>query len=166
MKSLLNIALVLLTGVFSCTKTENTSTPRSSPNDGQWLWVGTTSGIFSTAPLVDSPVLLSLNTGNNYNVTLKGQVSLEGTYSTDTSGGWNLIKFNNINEPAGNTTSVTSGNITYLYFNYAHVGRLTLFQNNSMSLSITGDTLTLLRYPITPETPVSTFVRLNLLSGN
>jgi hypothetical protein len=159
MNRLLYVTLVLTAGLFSCTKTDQTATPESSPNNGQWLWTGTYSGLFSTVSLVDSPVVLSLNSGNNYNVTLNGRVSLHGTYSTDTSAGWNLLKFDNIDEPAGNTTSVTSGNVTYLYFNYAQIGRMTLFQNNSVSLSITGDTLTILRYPITPETPISIFVR-------
>lgn len=133
--------------------------PTGNSSDGiQWLWTGTTSGLFSTVALADSPVVLTLNSGNEYNVSLNGQESLQGTYSIDSSAGWSEIEFGNINEPAGTKTIVTSGNVTYLFFNYSQIGRLTLYQNNSMSIS--GDTLTMLRYPITPETPVSTYVRI------
>ena len=126
--------------------------------DGQWKWIGTSSGLFNTIPLVDSAVVLTLNSDSSYNVTLIGQISLKGTFSTDSSTFWNNIKFNNITQPFGDTTSVTVGNITEIYFNYSQIGRLVIYQNDEMTIS--GDTLTLLRYPITPETPVSLFKRI------
>jgi hypothetical protein len=129
------------------------------PYHGQWRWIGTSSGLFSTIPMNDSPVVLSLEPDNSYNVTLGGQLSLQGTYTTDSSTYWNNIKFNNITEPAGDTTSVTIGNITELYFNYSQIGRMVIYQNDEISIS--GDTLTLLRTPITPETPVSLFKRIS-----
>ena len=126
--------------------------------DGQWQWIGTSSGLFRTIPLADSPVVLTLNPDSSYRVTLNSQLSLQGTFSSDSSTFWNNITFNNITEPAGDTTSVTIGNVTELYFNYSQIGRLVIYQNDELSIS--GDTLTLLRTPITPETPVSLFKRI------
>ena len=127
------------------------------PYNGQWQWISTW-GVNRTLALADSPVVLTLNPDNSYSVTLNRQISLQGTFSTDSSANWTNIKFNNITEPAGDTTSVTIGNITELYFNYSQIGRLVIFQNGEISIS--GDTLTLLRTPITPETPVSLFKRI------
>jgi hypothetical protein len=126
--------------------------------DGQWMWIGTSSGLFNTIPLVDSAVVLTLESDGSYNVTLIGQISLQGTFSTDSSTFWNNIKFNNITKPFGDTTSVTVGNITEVFFNYSQIGRLIIYQNDEITIS--GDTLTLLRTPITPETPVSLFIRI------
>ena len=131
----------------------------SGQYDGQWQWIGTSSGLFKTAPLADSPVVLTLNPDSSYHVTLSGQISLQGTFSTDSSTFWNNIKFNNITHPFGDTTSVTVGNITEVYFNYSQIGRLIIYQNEEISIS--GDTLTLLRTPITPETPVGLFKRIS-----
>ncbi|HXB29236.1 MAG TPA: hypothetical protein VNW49_05425 [Puia sp.] len=159
--------------LFSCSKSEpaesinpggindsksNTGQQNKAKYDGQWQWIGTSSGLFSTIPLADSQVVLTLNPDSTYDVTLNGQFSLQGTFSSDSSAYWANIKFNNITEPAGDTTSVTVGNITELYFNYSQVGRLVIYQNDEMTIS--GDTLTLLRTPITPETPVSLFKRI------
>jgi|HubBroStandDraft_6_1064221.scaffolds.fasta_scaffold531791_1 hypothetical protein len=126
--------------------------------DGQWKWIGTIRGIYFPDPITDSPIVLRLAADNTYSVTLNGQLSMQGTYSTDSSTFWNNIIFNNIIQPAGDTISVTTGNITRLYFNYSQIGGLTIFRNNEISVS--GDTLTLLRTPITPETPVSLFIRI------
>ncbi len=157
--------------LISCTKSEpavlispggiNDSKSNGQNNgqyDGQWQWIGTSSGLFRTSPIIDSPVVLSLETNNSYNVTLAGLLSLEGTYLTDSSTFWNNIKFNNITQPFGDTTSVTFGNITEVFFNYSQIGRLVIYQNDELSIS--GDTLTLLRTPITPETPVILFKRI------
>lgn len=165
--------LFLSVYLVSCTKSEPAVTINpGGPNksnadqqnggqlyDGQWKWIGTTSGLFNTIPLVDSAVVLTLNSDSSYNVTLVGQISLQGTFSTDSSTFWNDIKFNNITKPYGDTTSVTVGNITEIYFNYSQIGRLIIYQNDEMTIS--GDTLTLLRFPITPETPVSLFKRIS-----
>jgi hypothetical protein len=126
--------------------------------DGQWQWIGTASGLFRTSPIINSPVVLSLETDNSYNVTLAGQLSLNGTYLTDSSTFWNNIKFINITQPFGDTTSVTIGNMTEAFFNYSQIGRFVIYQNDEMLIS--GDTLTLLRTPITPETPISLFKRI------
>jgi hypothetical protein len=158
--------------LFSCTKSEpvvsinpggindsksNTGQQKKGQYDGQWQWIST-EGVSRTPALADSPVVLTLNPDNSYKVTLNGQLSLQGTFSPDSSTYWTNIKFNNITEPAGDTSSVTVGDITELYFNYSQVGRLVIFQNGEISIS--GDTLTLLRTPITPETPVSLFKRI------
>jgi hypothetical protein len=171
MNRLFALVFLLSVSLFSCSKSESpvlinpggiNSKANTSQNNGQvagqWQWIGTTSGLFNTVPLTDSPVVLTLNPDSSYNVTLSGQVSLQGTFSTDSSTFWNNITFNNITEPSGDTTSVTIGNVTELYFNYAQVGRLVIYQNNE--LTIAGDTLTLLRTPIAPETPVSLFKRV------
>ena len=173
MGRLLVCFLFLSVYLVSCTKSEpavliNPGGPNNvksnagrSGNEiynGQWQWISTSSGLSSTNAAVDSPVVLSLETDSSYNITLAGLLSLQGTYSTDSSVFWNNIKFNNITQPSGDTTSVTVGNITYLYFNYSQIGRLVIYQNNEMTIS--GDTLTLLRTPITPETPVSLFKRI------
>jgi hypothetical protein len=166
------ILLFLSVALFSCTKSEpaaliNPGGPNKSNAvqqgtgqlyNGQWQWIGTSSGLLSTSPIIDSPVVLSFETDNSYNVKLAGQLSFQGTYLTDSSTFWNNIKFNNITQPFGDTTSVTVGNITEAYFNYSQIGRLVIYQNDEISIS--GDTLTLLRYPITPETPVSLFKRI------
>jgi hypothetical protein len=156
MNRLLSIAFVLFLGLVSCKKT--TVTPPISPYNGQWLWIGSSSGFFTIDPSTDSAVVLSLDSDNYYQVTVAGQLSLQGTFTTDSSSDGSMIKFNNINQPAGDTASGTSGNTTSLYFNYILVGRLVIFQYNGISVS--GDTLTIARYPFTPETPVSRFVRL------
>lgn len=140
-------------------KTNGGQSGNELPYNGQWQWIGTSSGLFDRIPIIDSPVVLSLETDNSYNVTLAWQVSLQGTYSTDSSTFWNNIKFNNITQPFGDTTSVTIGNMTEAYFNYSQIGRLVIYQNDEMTIS--GDTLTLLRFPITPETPVSLFKRIS-----
>ncbi len=174
MNRLLVSFLLLSVYLVSCTKSESTVTlnpggPNNAksnvgnsgneqPYNGQWQWIGTSSGLFSTSASVDSAIVLSLETDSSYNVTIDGQLLLQGTYSTDSSAFWNNIKFNNITQPAGDTTSVTVGNITYLYFNYFQIGRLVIYENDEISIS--GDTLTLLRTPITPETPVSLFKRI------
>lgn len=163
---------LLSVSLISCTKSEpavtinpgginsksNTDQQNSGQFDGQWQWIGTTSGIFNTIPSVDSPVVLSLDSDYSYRVMISGELTLQGTYSTDTSAFYTDLKFNNIDQPAGDTTSVTVGDMTYLYFNYSLVGRLTIYQNNDLSIS--GDTLTLMRFPLTPETPVSLFKRI------
>ncbi len=56
-------------------------------------------GIQFELPLADSPVVLTLNPDSSYKVTLIGQISLQGTFSTDSSTFWNNITFNNITEP-------------------------------------------------------------------
>jgi hypothetical protein len=165
--------LLLSVYLLSCTKLEpvvsinpggindsksNAGQKNDGQYDGQWQWIGTSSGLFRTSPIIDSPVVLSLETDNSYNVTLAGLLSLQGTYLTDSSAFWNNIRFNNITQPFGDTTSITWGNITEAFFNYSQIGRLVIYQNDEMLLS--GDTLTLLRYPITPETPVSLFKRI------
>lgn len=126
--------------------------------DGQWQWIGTSSGLFNSIPLADSPVVLTLNPDSSYIVMLSGQLALQGTFSTDSSIYWANIKFNNIIQPYGDTTSVTIGNTIEAFFNYSQVGRLVIYQNDEITIS--GDTLTLLRFPITPETPVSLFKRM------
>jgi hypothetical protein len=156
MNRLLAASFILLFGLISCKKT--TQAPPDPPYFGQWLWIGTSSGFFTTDPSKDTAVVLSLGQANLYKITLDGQLSLEGIFATDSSDHWRTLQFSNISQPAGDTTSRTSGNITYLYFNFAKVGRMTIFQNNVIIVS--GDTLTMLRNPITPETPVSTFVRV------
>jgi hypothetical protein len=174
MNRLFAIILFLSLYLISCTKSEpavliNPGGPNQvksnggqsgneQPYNGQWQWIGTTIGIFRPSSIVDSPVVLSLETDNSYNVTLAGQLSLQGTYSTDSSTFWNNIKFKNITLPFGDTTSVTIGNMTEVFFNYSQIGRLVIYQNDEMTIS--GDTLTLLRTPITPETPVSLFKRI------
>ena len=174
MGRLLVCFLLLSVYLASCTKSEpavsiNPGGPNEvksnsgqsgneQPYNGQWKWIGTTIGLYRPAPIIDSPVVLSLETDNSYNVTLAGQLSLQGTYSIDSSTFWNNIKFNNITQPFGDTTSVTVGNMTEAFFNYSQIGRLVIYQNDELSIS--GDTLTLLRYPITPETPVNLFKRI------
>ncbi len=175
MDRLFAITFFLSAYLLSCTKSEpavtiNPGGPNNAKSNvgqidneqsynGQWQWIGTSSGLFSTIPLEDSPVALTLNPDSSYNVTLNGQISLQGTFSTDSSTYWNNIRFNNITQPFGDTTSVTVGNMTEAFFNYSQIGRLVIYQNDEISIS--GDTLTLLRYPITPETPVSLFVRIH-----
>jgi hypothetical protein len=151
------LILVLIVGVFSCTKTTNSNTNQDSSYAGKWLWIGTSSGPFRSNPLVDSPVVLSINSGNLYIVTLNGQISAQGNFTTNSGSNGPVTTFNNITAPSGNSTSGTVGNVTFISFNYIQVGRFFLYQNNLLSIS--GDTLTMLRYPITPETPVSLFVR-------
>jgi len=138
-------------------KSNGDQSGNEQPYNGQWQWIGTSSGLFSTIPLVDSPIVLTLNPDSSYKVTLNGQNSLQGTFSTDSSTFWNNIKFINITQPFGDTTSVTIGNITEVFFNYSQIGLLVIYQNDEIRIS--GDTLTLLRTPITPETPVSLFKR-------
>ena len=172
MNRLFAIFFLLSVSLISCTKSEpavliNPGGPNKSNADqlnngqlydGQWKWIGTSSGLFNTIPLVDSAVVLTLNSDSSYYVTLIGQISLQGTFSTDSSTFWNNINFKNITQPFGDTTSVTVGNMTEVYFNYSQIGRLVIYQNDEISIS--GDTLTLLRTPITPETPVSLFKRI------
>ena len=172
MTRLFTAIFLLSVSLYSCSKSEsevminpgginnsksNTDQQNNAQYDGQWQWISTW-GVSRTLALADSPVVLTLNPDSTYKVTLSGQLSLQGTFSTDSSAYWTNIKFKNITEPAGDTTSVTIGNITELYFNYSQVGRLWIFQNGEISIS--GDTLTLLRTPITPETPVSLFKRI------
>jgi hypothetical protein len=156
MKRLLFIVPILFIALVSCTKNETTL--QNSPYDGQWRWIGTSIGPFSTFPPIDSPVVLTMSPGNFYKVTLNGALSIQGTFAADSNAYWTTLKFNNITQPFGDTTSETSGNITEVYFNYSNIGRLVIFQNNRASIA--GDTLTLVRYPITPETPVSSFIRM------
>ncbi len=170
MNRLFAAVFLLSVSLFSCSKSEPSVTTNpgglnkltgqqdNGQFGGQWQWIGTSSGLFNTIPLADSPVVLTLNPDSSYEVTLSGKVSLQGSFSTDSSAFWNNITFNNITEPAGDTTSVTIGNVTELYFNYSQIGRLVIYQNDEMTIS--GDTLTLLRTPITPETPVTLFKRV------
>ena len=136
------LILVLIMGVFSCTKTTNSNALQHSPYEGKWLWIGRTSGLFQSTPLADSPVILSMNPGYLYNVMLKGNISVKGTFTTDSGSAWAATTFNNITMPFGDTTSRMVGNVTFLSFNYVQVGRFFLFQNNELSIS--GDTLTMI----------------------
>jgi hypothetical protein len=150
---------VIKFGGLNGTKSDTVQTGYELVYDGHWKWLGTIRGIYFPDPITDSPIVLSLAADNSYSVTLNGQLAMQGTYSIDSSTFWNNIIFNNIVQPAGDTISITTGNITRLCFNYSEIGRLTIFRNNEISVS--GDTLTLLRTPITPETPVSLFKRIN-----
>jgi hypothetical protein len=159
MSRLLVYFLILSVYLVSCTKSEPGQSGNEQSYNGQWQWISTSRGPSNTSPVVDSPVILSLEPDNSYHVTLSGLLTLRGTFTTDSSTFWNNIKFNDITLPAGDTTTVTRGNITEVYFNYSQIGRLVIFQNDEMTIS--GDTLTLLRTPITPETPVSLFKRIS-----
>jgi hypothetical protein len=149
---------VIKLGGLNGAKSDTVQSGYEQVYDGQWKWMGTIRGIYYPDLTIDSPIVLSLAADNSYNVTLNGQLSMQGTYSTDSSTFGNNIIFNDIVQPAGDTISVTTGNMTRLCFNYSQIGRLTIFRNNEISVS--GDTLTLLRTPITPETPVSLFKRI------
>src|SRR5579862_9580011 len=153
MNRLFFISFVLIIGLFSCNKTNDSTIAKNSPYDGHWLWIGTSSGLFKSIPLVDSAVVLSINGSNMYDVTLNGTSSIQGTFTTDTTAPFPITTFNNVTSPYGNNTSGMVGNAYFISFNYFQVGRFFLFQNNTLSIS--GDTLTMVRSPIIPETPVS-----------
>jgi hypothetical protein len=156
MKRQLHICCLLLSiALFSCSKT--TQTPSYPSYYGKWQFIAWSFGPSYNIPSPDSVVLLTLKQGNTYTATLNGAISLQGSFTIDSSNGVTL-KFLNINEPYGTNTIVVTNNTTFLFFNTAKIGQLTLFQNNLTSSP--GDTLMLTSSPITPDPTYSWFKRI------
>ena len=149
-------SMVITICLFSCHK--SIQTPQYPSFYGQWQYIGYEVGPGFHAPSPDSTVVLTLSTGNNYGTTLNGKQVMSGTFSIDTSSNRVYLKFNNITQPAGNTTSAVSGNLTFLYFNFSKIGQLTLFENNWTSSP--GDTLYLIQSPTIPESTTNYFKRI------
>jgi len=103
-------------------------------------------------------VFLNLKPDNSYIVTFDGRFFLEGSFKIDSNANGTGLEFLNINKPYGDTTSVVSNGVTFLYFNTTNIGQLTLFQNNAASLF--NDTLDLVSSPITPFATVNEFKRI------
>ena len=153
------IAALLLLALIACKKSGQgtTSIPVPGSYYGHWQWISSSWGP-SITYATSSVVVLDLEAGNQYQVTLNGLVATSGTFTIDSSANGTVLQFNNINEPAGSNTTGQSGGIRYIAFNYLQIGQMTLFQYNSTGTP--GDTLSLVQYPITPEATVSLFKRM------
>jgi hypothetical protein len=153
------IATLLLLALAGCKKSDEGTASISVPGSyyGHWQWIGSSYGPAITYP-TSSFVVLNLEAGNQYQATLNGLVVTSGTFGIDSSANGVVLKFSNINEPAGNNTTGQVDGVNFIAFNFLKIGQLTLFQNNStMAL---GDTLQLIQYPIIPEATVSLFKRM------
>ncbi len=139
--------LVIVMGLFSCSKTEQA--PLNSSFYGQWQFIGTSSGPWQITPSPDSVVILRLIPGNTYEARLNGVLAIQGSFTIDSSANRVNLDFVNITQPFGTNTSGQSNGVYYLFFNTAKIGQLTLFQTNITSSP--GDTLDLTSYPLTPE---------------
>jgi hypothetical protein len=160
MNRLLLVSLIPLMALFSCKKESQAPPPYSLPDSyyGQWQWIGSSWGPSYSVPSPDSTVVLILAPGNLYTITLNGTQTLQGSFQADSTPYTVTLQFNNITQPAGSNTSVTSGNVTELFFNYVQVGQFMLFQYDLTSCP--GDTLQLVQSPIDPEAMGSYFKRV------
>ena len=158
MNRLLFFSLLLLAGMISCKKDPEAVSYPAYSYYGQWQWTRTIAGAYVTTPSPDSVIVMTLSTGNRYQVSLNGKSFELGTFQIDSSSNSVILQFNNITQPAGTTTRVTTGNMTELLFNYFRIGQFVLFQYNSTRSP--GDTLQFIREPGTPEDPVSYFKRI------
>jgi hypothetical protein len=152
-------ALVSLILSFSaCKKSE--APPLYPDYYGNWQYIGTNDGrpLF-ISPSPDSTVVLSLNPPNLYSVWLNGVLAKSGSFQLDSGLGMITLQFNNLTQPYGSQTSVSTGGVTFLFYNYIQVGQLTLFQIDYTNAP--GDTLNLLQGPvISPEAATNSFKRL------
>jgi hypothetical protein len=156
MRHLLFIFVLLSIAFGSCKKT--IQAPSYPSFNGQWLWIGTGGGVYLMKPSSDSLIILTLGSENNYTTTLNGQLVLQGTFTIDSGSNTLNLIFDNITHPFGNNNSGIIGGAGYVNFNYFKIGQFTLYQVNQTHTP--GDTLYLLRSPITPESPVSYFKKL------
>lgn len=145
-----------ITFLFACSKTVHT--PSYPSYYGQWQYIGASFGPGFTTPSPDSVVILTLKSGNTYTVTLNGNSSLEGSFTMDSITYGVTLKFLNITQPYGNNTIATTNGPTFLFFNTAKIGQLTLFEENATSSP--GDTLVLTSSPVTPEATNDLFRRI------
>jgi hypothetical protein len=148
------VAFPCFLALFACKK----GAPVPGSYIGHWQWISSSSGPRTTTPSSDSVVILNLETVNQYQAILNGQIVTTGTFQLNSSSNGPLLQFNNINQPAGNHTSGSVGGVNFIAFNFLRIGQLTLFQYNSTSTP--GDTLTLVQSPITPGAAVSFFKRM------
>ncbi len=148
--------LLLSFVLFSCYKT--VQLPGYPSYNGQWLYTGSTFGPFFTHPSADSVVILTLRPGNVYDASFNNISIIHGSFSIDSNANGITIQFLNITQPYGNETEFTTNGITYLFFNTAKIGPLTLFETNELSPA--GDSIALTSYPITPEFTSNYFKRI------
>jgi hypothetical protein len=154
MRRILMVTFPCFLVLFACKK--SAQVPASYI--GRWQWISSSFGPRTTTPAADSAVILNLETGNQYQATLNGQIVTAGSFQLNSSSNGPVLQFNNINQPVGNHTSGSTGSGYFIAFNFLQIGQLTLFQYNSTSTP--HDTLTLVRSPITPGATVSVFKRM------
>jgi hypothetical protein len=147
--------------MFSCMK-KNTD-PNSLPATGyygSWQYLGYSWGPPGLSPAYpDSTVVLQMDPGNNYRLTLNGQLVTQGTFEVDNSSGGPMVHFNNITQPYGADTSYVSGGIHFFGWNFVKAGGLTLFQYNWAQLPT--DTLSMIQCCLlAPEVTMNYFKRL------
>ena len=151
--------LMILVSEISACKKEGL-TPNYPAYYGQWEYIGSSWGPGFNPPAADSMVVLTLSSPNNYTTSLNGMIVRQGSFQVDSSSKFVILTFNNITQPYGSQTVVrTNTGLTYLYFNSAKTGQLTLYQHNYTASP--ADTLILSQGPvITPEALSNFFKRM------
>jgi hypothetical protein len=151
------IVALVLAALLACNKSGQGTASVSGSYYGHWQWIGSSWGPTITYP-TGSIIVLDLEAGNQYQATLNGLVVTSGTFGIDSSANGVVLRFNNIDQPAGNDTIGQSDGVNFIAFNFVKIGQLTLFQDNATSTP--GDTLYLLQYPIDPAATMSLFKRI------
>jgi hypothetical protein len=126
--------------LFCCKKNEQA--PYYAGYYGHWQFIGYGfGGPVNNTPSPDSVVLLILIPGNTYQITLNGLAVTRRSFSINPGTNGTVLTFNNITQLAGTDTVVVAGNLSYFFYNFIRIGKLTLFQYDHPFLQ--GDSLVL-----------------------
>jgi hypothetical protein len=153
-------AMLAFSLTFSCQKqTTDPNAMTATGYYGNWQYLGYNWGPGFKPTYPDSTVVLAMDSGNNYRLTLNGQLVTQGTFEVDSSSPAPIVHFINITKPYGSDTSTTSGGLHYFFWNFVSAGGLTLFQYNWAQLPT--DTLSMMQCCVlTPEVTTNYFRRL------
>jgi hypothetical protein len=110
---------------------------------GNWKFLGMEGPLGYTPSSPDTTIILALGAPSSYAVSLNGFPRLGGTFQVDSASGSGILAFSNITQPYG--SMVTGSGQANDNDNFAVIGQLTLFQNNTTQTL--GDTLILVQSP-------------------